>query len=514
MGKDLRISFAALALALIFLMQAVPLVSFINSDSSPTAWDDSWHAMISLNIFRQITGRSAETTAALEKQYPIFGFANNYYPPLYHILTFPFYLVFGEGLHSALLVNLFFLAVIILSAFFIGKKISGNLSGLLCAFFSSTIPLYSALMREYWIDFSLCAMVFLSLAFLVYSENFRSRKFSVLFGLSLAAGMLTKWTFIIYIFAPAALSIYHSLKCKEKDSALSNFIAAAAICALLSFFWYNYYHLKNLIPELSAFSGVGSAEGHPKVFSFAGITYYLRSALMNFSALYFALFSAGAFWMTRKREISHYAKAALLSLAFIYLALSVIANKDAKYIAPAFAYLSCCAGIGLSLLLSNKKKHFAVFALIIIIALSLAQYSEVAFFQKRSACAGNLCMFSIQMRVPEKNPAVSEKGIINALDAITNDSAGGFSLCVVSEGRFLNDVNIPYYSMKGNYPAALIIGAGCNPLEFDYSIEGVIEDTWRAQMFLASSRIIQENQDSFLVIYNSGKVRVYRLASK
>ena len=118
-----------LIILIIFLFQAIQLVSWINKDSSNPAWDQSWHAMISANKYMQIFGKTNLTIKEVEEIYPIFRFANNYYPPFYHISTVPFYIIFGNDYDSALLTNLFFLFILIVSSFFIGKKVYNTKAG-------------------------------------------------------------------------------------------------------------------------------------------------------------------------------------------------------------------------------------------------------------------------------------------------------------------------------------------------------------------------------------------------
>ena len=70
--------------------------------------------------------------------------------------------------------------------------------------------------------------------------------------------------------------------------------------------------------------------------------------------------------------------------------------------------------------------------------------------------------------------------------------------------------NLPYYSLKGNYPVRYMV-SGCNPLEFDYTILGPIVESWRSSIFEQSKTILEENINNFEAIYFFKGGAVYKL---
>ena len=107
-------------------------------------------------------------------------------------------------------------------------------------------------------------------------------------------------------------------------------------------------------------------------------------------------------------------------------------------------------------------------------------------------------------------PGTAEADIDAILSSVGNGTAGRAYVCIIAESEWLNDVNIPYYSMRGNYPVGFISGDGCNPLYFDYVILGPIDDTWRKDRFIASRNMLTYFMSNFREIYASGDIRVYR----
>ena len=212
-----------LFLFLIILFQSTLLINYTIKDDSAYGWDQSWHLMITEHKLNQIKGVDI-STYEVEQKYPIFEFINNYYPPFFHVASLPFYAV-SKSLDSALLVNIFFMAILVVSCYFISKK--KIYLSIAVAFF----PLYNVLMRQFLIDYALVSLIALAYWFLLYSKNFKDTKYSILFAFAFAIGMLTKWSFFVYLLIPTSISILKSKKIK-------NLILSGSIILLLISPWY------------------------------------------------------------------------------------------------------------------------------------------------------------------------------------------------------------------------------------------------------------------------------------
>jgi len=507
MNKKIIISI----LLIIFLIQSVQLSIWIKKDNSPPAWDQSWHAMISINKYNQLLKKNSLTTDQVGRIYPIFSFANNLYPPFFHISSIPFYILFGTDYDSALMTNLLFLAILILSAFFIGKKIYDNESGLLASFIASTIPIYNSMMRDYLIDFSLCAMVALGFALLLYAEHFENFKYSILFGIVLGLGMLTKWTYVVYLIVPIFYSLFIFLKKNWKSGKLKSklknilfwFLSAFAI----SISWYNPSQLKRSIPLLLRFTLVqGSLEGDPVFYSLKGLFHYLFVMINQYSLFYFLIFLFGIvtfvqFYKKNKIPIKNY----LYSIIFIYFIFTLISNKDPRYIIPIYIFLVITSIFGI-FIIDNKKIRYSAIALIVVFGL----FQNISYNSQTIDVNYNINGISI-FNSKGIYPHYSKIDIDEILSAINNlNNKEYFSVCIAAESNTLNDVNIPYYAFKENYPVRYMVGNGCNPLEFDYTILGPIHQTWRSGTFENSKSILNNNIDNFEVIYSSGEINIYK----
>jgi 4-amino-4-deoxy-L-arabinose transferase-like glycosyltransferase len=125
-------------------------------------------------------------------------------PPLSHLVAVPFYRLFGVSTDVALMRNAVFVAILLLSVYGIGCRLYDTRTGLLAAFFVSTYPILFSISRMPYVDYSLTAMVALAVYLLVACEGFRRRGPSLLLGLAIGLGILTKWPFVAFAGGPIA----------------------------------------------------------------------------------------------------------------------------------------------------------------------------------------------------------------------------------------------------------------------------------------------------------------------
>ncbi len=448
----------------IFVLQSVQLIYFVHKDNSNPEWDQSWHLMISLHKYYKFKGID---TTKFESAYPIFNWALNYYPPFFHYTTVPFFMMFGPSYDSGMLTNLFYLGVLVLSCFFIGKKLSNNKTGLILAFIVSTIPLYNELMRDYLLDYPLVSMIALGYMFLLYSDNFNNKKFSILFGLTFGCGLLIKWSYFVYFIIPL-------LKIKNPK----NYILPFSIAFLVALPFYIKFNFLQLLANLSS-------QGNPEFYTFSGITYYLFAIINGFSFVYFVLF---LYSLKNKKT-----KPVLGNVFFICGLFTLISNKDPRYIAPVFIFMSM-------VIACNKfiRKHLLVF-IMLFAAFNLAYNSSMIDY---TFSIGKTELINTQSNYP----FMSSVNLNSIFPYMTKTN---YTVCVVAEHNDINDVSIPYYAMKGNYPVTYMMGNGCNPLYFDYTVLGPIKNTWRQNNFLKSKQILQQNLNKFKMVYSTDTVQVY-----
>ncbi|AJF61831.1 TPA: phospholipid carrier-dependent glycosyltransferase [Candidatus Woesearchaeota archaeon] len=183
------------------------------------------------------------------QQGDIIGFINHYitkysrdYPALYMFQTFPFYAIFGISEDAAAMSNTIYLFILLFSVYFIGKKMKNSYAGFLSASIVLFIPGVLSFSRVYLPDFGLAAFFLLSLALFLYSDFFRDRKYSILFGASAGLGMLIKYTFFVYIGVALFILYLRHLKNEKKllltKQQRSNLMISLSIAVLFMLLWY------------------------------------------------------------------------------------------------------------------------------------------------------------------------------------------------------------------------------------------------------------------------------------
>src|SRR5262249_53298198 len=124
---------------------------------------------------------------------------SSFYPPVVPCLAGLLYFVAPVVPLTAQSVMLGFLAIAILAIFELGRRLDGDLTGLLAAFFFAPAPFVVSSLTTFQLDLPPAAMVALALLVLVRADGFSRPAWCVALGFVLGLGMLTKPTFATYV---------------------------------------------------------------------------------------------------------------------------------------------------------------------------------------------------------------------------------------------------------------------------------------------------------------------------
>lgn len=234
-------------LSLIFVFYSLANYIVIKQDTSPLLYDSAEFLNYGLRLYRNLTSNvDGNKIQALLR----FWYSGTWHKaPLVIIFTIPFYLLFGPTQDAAQLSNAFFLAILIFSVYLIGKRFQDRITGLVAAFLLLTFPIIMGQSRIYWLDFPLTCWVAFSICLLLYSDHFKNKLFSVLFGLSLGVGSLIKQTLPVFILGPVIFFIICRRPYEEKAKRIQNILFAVGIAAIIVLSWY----LPNLKMKLTYF---------------------------------------------------------------------------------------------------------------------------------------------------------------------------------------------------------------------------------------------------------------------
>jgi len=257
-----------LAASLLYLCAANIL--WIAIDTRPAFWDMANHADWSLGVLRDFQQHGIAAFLTLPQD-------SGTYPPLYYAVTAAFYAVFGTTIDAAQLANLPAIILLGLATYGIATFLMEPGAAVLAATIANFIPMLLWLSRETMLEYWLTAMVAVSLWTFFKSQEFSSPRWTLAFGLCCGLGMLTKWTFVIFVALPAIWAA------RKRPG---NAFKAATVAAVVAFYWY--------IPQLSTLpqfwrqnAAAAAFERDPSAIT-QSIVFYIRS--LEGSMLFLPLF--------------------------------------------------------------------------------------------------------------------------------------------------------------------------------------------------------------------------------
>jgi 4-amino-4-deoxy-L-arabinose transferase-like glycosyltransferase len=299
-----------------FLYLTVSNVIWIAWDTRPAFWDMAVHQTGALRILYAIGERGLMGITALP-------YATQPYPPLFHSVVAVFFTVFGVSPDAAQLANIPATAILLGSTYWIGKRLMSATAGAIAATLVGFYPLMIWLSREALIDYWLTAMVALAFAVLLETDRFSNRRMAVLFGIVCGLGMLTKWTFVVFLLFPTLWFAWRRIE---------HAVLAGAVAAGVASLWY--IPQLDILGEFLALNTAGGvSEGDPFRLSWQAIIFYVR-ALEGYQLFLplFVLFVAGLI-RTLKGFDAKWVPV-WLWLGGAWFCLLFFVNKDPRYSVP------------------------------------------------------------------------------------------------------------------------------------------------------------------------------------
>jgi len=194
-------------------------------DIRPPSWDQGLHLFKTFNYWEALSSGSEDWWQDMLNVEP-------FYPPFYHLSLIPLSFIFGFTLDIGVIGNSFYMVIMALSIYGIGKILYTRNTGLIAAFLVSSYPLIVSMSREYIISVMLTTMTTLAYYLFLKSENFENKKYSLWFSFIFAVGLMVKWTFFIYVL-PAVLAGLWGEKIDVKDRLIQFVFYIGMIAALL-----------------------------------------------------------------------------------------------------------------------------------------------------------------------------------------------------------------------------------------------------------------------------------------
>jgi 4-amino-4-deoxy-L-arabinose transferase-like glycosyltransferase len=168
-----------------------------------TGWDKPRHLARSLNYNHMLSPITVHSLFEMMISDPV-------RPPLFPASATIMYRLFGISADVATMVNVLYLVIVLAATYGIGHRWGGRRLGLASAALLAIFPMFYSMSRYFYLEFALTAMVALAVYLLLATDGFRRRGMSLLFGLSLGLGLLTKRTFVLFALGPVIVAILTS----------------------------------------------------------------------------------------------------------------------------------------------------------------------------------------------------------------------------------------------------------------------------------------------------------------
>ncbi len=329
-------------LAAIFLLLAASSLLWISRNSRPPGPDTAAEIRTSLDFSRAISHFSPAKFIDVLRSHDFVP-----YPPVDFIVTGGQFALTHPSIDWAPAANLIWMLLFTVAVYALGIRYFSTTVALWAVALTWTMDIVAAFVREVSLEIALMAVLTIALYCLLRSENFTNSKFTLLFGLVSALGLLVKESFPIYLFLPTIYVFFRKPSLITRKN-LSRVVLAAVLALGIAALWYwpHWVEIRNLY-ALNRAQAV--TEHDPIGWNLAAVLFYPNALLNYYLTPVFAVLFLLALFQNWRRA-SEAKRVILLWLVGSYFILSfLIDNKDVRHLVP-------CAP-ALALLVSDWLLH-------------------------------------------------------------------------------------------------------------------------------------------------------------
>src|SRR2546426_5907499 len=317
----------------------------LRETGTPPGWDQSVHLRDSLvyeRILRHPSVLAGGVLGAIlhgSEDFPLLT-PSGYYPPLVPGITALLYCVAGRSYETAMATQILFLVVLVFGTWALGNRLLGAPVGLAAGLMLLVAPGIRLNVEEYMLDLPLAAMVVVAAWTLVSSDGFIRRDTSLVFGVLAGAGMLTKWTFFLFLALPVALVLASGLAASSKESVprsrrWNNFALALLAGGVVAAPYY--VPILPILVQKTIVHAGGAADGFASPFTPAAALYHIEALPRKLFGWPLTITAAaGILGFLWRGQETRGVRALLLTWALRLYAIFtfIVANKQAPSLLP------------------------------------------------------------------------------------------------------------------------------------------------------------------------------------
>ncbi|MCD6309811.1 MAG: glycosyltransferase family 39 protein, partial [Candidatus Eremiobacteraeota bacterium] len=121
------------------------------------------------------------------------------YPPLAYLCAIPFLLIMGKTAWVGALSICAWAPLYVFGCFLLACSLGGRSTAWATTLVSISAPVVLHFCHSFYLEFPVAALLVLATYFLLKSETLNNRKYSILLGITIGLGLLTKINFILYL---------------------------------------------------------------------------------------------------------------------------------------------------------------------------------------------------------------------------------------------------------------------------------------------------------------------------
>lgn len=352
-------------LIILSLVLLVSVVRFGMRSYKIPEWDEQHYMRMATEFYRLVKDPSPDTPYKMLQVVP-------FRQPGYPLLILPFLLVFGlsNSYFWGILTNGILYVVSIFGIYFLAKNFMSKQSSFVASVIFSTYGWTLLHLHLTYSETATSAFAIITILFLIKSDFFKIKKYSILFGVFLGLGLLVKWITAVFVLGPLLYVLYKVFKKRlyKKNKTIKYLGLALIIAFAISI----YPYLQNSYWIFQYFYGhraegpmwqiVSEQERNP--LSLYSLTFYLNS-FAQLGIFHFLLIIFG-FVLALKRKSN--LKPIFLAVLISYLFSSFALLKAERHIIPIYPYLAILSASVFDYI-KNKRLKFLVITFILILSI-------------------------------------------------------------------------------------------------------------------------------------------------
>lgn len=299
----------------------------------------------------------------IAKTIALMNTAHNW-PYLVYIVSTLIGLLFSFSHFSVHVTSSLYLIALIIAVFLLGNEwLKSPKIGLLAAFLLSMFPLLRRTSLCYGLDLPLTAMTAFFLYFLSKCNNFANGRMSVLTGVTLGIGFLTKGQILFFAIPPLLYCCWGAIRSKNKLAFLNMASAGILASAISSLWWWgNFSHLwTDLGSQIASTTRPSFYSG---VFTLRGFLYIFEAFIDLSNIGFLILFIWGVFCLLKFQNVRK-KYMILLSAVFPAIILYLIPCKWQRYYMPLLPFYAIILAYGLFAIRPRILRVFLISSIIL-----------------------------------------------------------------------------------------------------------------------------------------------------